>query len=51
MGRVNDGVQLSYLIGDALKWRLPIGHIVQNTSKGPHVTFGADLKYERRIFY
>ena len=44
MGRINDGVHLGNLIGDALEWGFPISHAVQNTSKGPHVTFGTDLE-------
>lgn len=48
MGRIDDGVQLGNLIGDALEWSFPISHAVQDTSKGPHVTFGADLKGESK---
>lgn len=43
MGRIDDGVQLGNLIGDALEWSFPISHAVQDTSKGPHITFRADL--------
>lgn len=43
MGGIDDGVQLADLVGDALERSLPISHTVQNTSEGPHVTFGADL--------
>ncbi len=43
MGRIDDGVQLGYLIGDALERSFPISHAVQDASEGPHVTFWADL--------
>lgn len=43
MRGIDDGVQLANLIGDALEWGLPVSHTVQDTPKGPHVTFGADL--------
>lgn len=45
-------MQLGDLIGDALEWRLPVSHAIQDTSKGPHVTFGADLrnKIRKKVF-
>lgn len=43
MGSIDDGVQLGNLIGDALEWSFPIRHAVQDTSKGPHISFGAYL--------
>lgn len=50
MGGIDDGVQLADLVGDALERSLPVSHTVQNTSEGPHITFGADLlnKISRR---
>lgn len=46
MGGIDDGVQLADLVGDALERSLPVSHTVQDTSEGPHVTFGADLSNE-----
>lgn len=43
MRRIDDGMQLGDLIRDALEWSLPISHAVQDASKGPHITFRADL--------
>lgn len=43
MRRINDCVQLGNLIGDALEWCFPICHAVEDTSEGPHVSFGAYL--------
>lgn len=52
MGGIDDGMQLGDLIGDALEWSLPVSHTVQDTSKGPHITFGTDLgnKDKKKLF-
>lgn len=44
-------MQLGNLISDALEWSFPIGHAVQDTAKGPHVSFGAYLyRRENKMF-
>lgn len=43
MGRVYDGMDFAYLIGDALEWSLSISHAIQDTSQRPHIPFSTDL--------